>query len=64
MKGIAWGYVNGRMTSYGTKERFGYQTTKGYEQLLSLNTTNPDKQDMAEGQKLPHSSADDIIGQR
>jgi len=35
-----------------------------YEPLLSLNMTNPDTRDTAKQQKLPNSSADDIIGQR
>jgi len=64
MKGIALGYVNGRTTSYRTKERFRYQTTKGYGRLFSPNTTTSHKEDTAEWQKLPHSSAEYSIPQR
>jgi len=59
-----WRYSNGRTISYGTKERFRYQTMKGYKPLLSLKITNPHKREMAERQKQLNSSADDIVGQR
>ena len=66
MREQRWGYANGRTASYGIKERFGYQRTRGYEPLLSLNIKNPHKRDMAERQKLrnPNTSVDDTIGQR
>jgi len=64
MKGIALGLVNGRTASSGIKERFGYQRTKGYEHLLSLNMTNPHTRDRAERQKPANSSVDDTIGLR
>jgi len=49
-KELRWGYPNGRTASSGTKERFGYQTTKEYEPLLLANITNPHNRDMAERQ--------------
>ena len=64
MKEIALGLCQWKDGSYGIKGRFGYHRTKGYEPLLALNITNPHKRDMAEKQKLPPSSADDIIGRR
>ena len=52
------------MTSNCTKERFAYQMTKEYSQLLSLNTRTLHKRDKVEWQRLQNSSADATFGQR
>ena len=41
MEGIAIGLGEGRTTSYGAKEEFGYQMMEGYERLISANAANP-----------------------
>jgi len=64
MKGIALGLCPWKAGLLWYQGKIGYQRTKEYEPLLSLNITNPHKGDTAEQQTLPNSSADDIIGQR
>ena len=55
MKGIALGLCQGKDGLLWYQGKIGYQRTKGYEPLLSLNITNPDRRDMAERQNLPNS---------
>jgi len=64
MKEIALGLCQWKDDLLWYQGRIWIQMTKGYEQLLSPNTTTPHKQGTAGRQKLPNSSADNTIGQR
>jgi len=64
MKGIALGLCQWKDGLLWYQEKIWIPNEEGIRTTLIANTTNPHKRDMAERQKPPNSSADDISGQR